>query len=470
VKRKILLYELNEVPFRVLDVFCANFPASSLATKLPLCRQYETICEDTGHLSPWITWPTLHRGVNNELHHIHDFGQDLRDADHRYPPIWKILAQNNIRTGVCGSLHSYPMPEVLNNYAFYLPDTFALTPESLPESLAPFQEFNLSMARDSARNVSQAVPIRSALKVLVNAPAMGLRLKTFAAIGSQLADEVLHRWRSTRRRTFQSVLQFDVFMKLLETTRPDFATFFTNHAASAMHRYWAAAFPDDFERNEYDKAWIERYQCEIEFAMQWADRFFGDLVRFVEAHPEYVLWVATSMGQAAWIAVPLLTQLYVVDLDRFMRQMGVEPGSWSSRPAMLPTINVFVSPELAGTFEQALRALKISDEPLVFSREPDGFFVLHFGQKNLQDDQVARFGERTVSFADLGLGCQEIEDKTDSSGYHVRSGVLLVYDPAAKPRQTSLRPQLSTLEIAPSILRNYSLPPPNYMKPPLSLN
>lgn len=468
MKRKIILYELNEVPFRVLDAFCARFPGSSLAAKLPHCRQYETISEDSGELSPWITWPSLHRGVNNEIHQIHDFGQDLEQADRDYPPIWKILAQNGVRSGVCGSLHSYPMPADVDNYDFYLPDTFALTPESLPEWLTPFQEFNLSMARDSARNVSQAVPFRSALKVLAKAPAIGLRLKTFAAIGGQLAGEVLHRWRSTRRRTFQSVLQFDAFMKLLDTTRPDFATFFTNHVASAMHRYWAAAFPDDFERNEYGQDWIARYRCEIEFAMQWADGFFGELTRFVDSHPEYVLWVATSMGQEAWIAVPLYTQVFVGDLDRFMRYMGVEPGAWSSRPAMLPKINVFVAPEFAEGFEQSLRKLTIDDKALFFSREKDGFFVLNFGQKNLHANQIPRFGERSASFAELGLTCQDIEDKTDSSGYHVKSGMLLVYDPAIKRPEDPQRPKMSILEIAPAVLKNYSLQVPHYMKPVLS--
>jgi hypothetical protein len=102
MNRKIILYELNEVPFRVLDAFRAGFPGSSLAAKLPHCRQYETISEDSGELSPWITWPSLHRGVNNEIHQIHDFGQDLEQADRDYPPIWKILAQNGVRSGVCG--------------------------------------------------------------------------------------------------------------------------------------------------------------------------------------------------------------------------------------------------------------------------------------------------------------------------------------------------------------------------------
>ena len=36
-------------------------------------------------------------------------------------------------------------------------------------------------------------------------------------------------------------------MKQLELHKPSFSNCFTNHVASAMHRYWAAIFPEDFD-------------------------------------------------------------------------------------------------------------------------------------------------------------------------------------------------------------------------------
>jgi len=40
--RKVILFELNEVPYRIVDEFCAWRPRSSFARTLPACRQYET--------------------------------------------------------------------------------------------------------------------------------------------------------------------------------------------------------------------------------------------------------------------------------------------------------------------------------------------------------------------------------------------------------------------------------------------
>lgn len=69
--------------------------------------------------------------------------------------------------------------------------------------------------------------------------------REFRGLGWQVVSERVRQARNVRRRTYQSVLAFDIFMKQLESTRPGFATFFTNHVASSMHRYWAAAFPGD---------------------------------------------------------------------------------------------------------------------------------------------------------------------------------------------------------------------------------
>ena len=67
---KIILFELNEVPFKVIHHFSKLYPESSLAKIFSKSKKYETYAEDKGHLSPWVTWPTVHRGVTNEKHFI----------------------------------------------------------------------------------------------------------------------------------------------------------------------------------------------------------------------------------------------------------------------------------------------------------------------------------------------------------------------------------------------------------------
>jgi len=462
MNRKIVLFELNEVPVRIFKHFCRLNPGSALGRHWKELTRYETWTEDTGWLEPWITWPTLHRGVTNERHGI-------TEIDRAFPPLWKILAGRGIKTGVCGSLHTYPMPEDLSNYTFFIPDTFAAGAECFPQDVTLFQEFNLTMARESARNVSKRIPWKSALALLAKTPELGFKLSTAADLGRQLAAERVHPWQRVRRRTYQSVLAFDIFMNYLDRTRPDMASFFSNHVASSMHRYWAALFPSDYAQFEFTDGWVNTYQDEINFTMGKFDRFFARLVNFADENPEYQIWVATSMGQAATRGRPCESQLYCVDPKTFMAALGVQPDEWTSRPAMLPQCNVVVAETKATEFREALRGLLIDGKPTYFREPESGFFSMDFGQEDLQDrNDFVQLNGKTVPPSQLGLKAVQIEDKTHSSAYHIPNGTLLIYDPLDRSEKADFT-QISTLDIAPTLLSNFSVPIPEYMQAPASL-
>jgi hypothetical protein len=165
--KRVVFYELNEVPRRVIEDFARRNPNSTFARLLGQGIFFETVTEDQGVLSPWITWPTLHRGIANEKHCISDFGQDLADVNDEYPAFTELLARSGVRVGVFGSLHSYPLPKDVARYAFYVPDTFANGPECFPETLSSFQDFNLRMMDASGRNVSRSVLLGPAARFLV---------------------------------------------------------------------------------------------------------------------------------------------------------------------------------------------------------------------------------------------------------------------------------------------------------------
>lgn len=467
MQQKIIFFELNEVPFRVIDTFCYLHPSSALSRTLPYCRQYVTIAEDKTHLSPWKTWPSVHRGVNDEKHLICEFGQDLSKVNREFPAIWDILASSGVSTGVCGSLHTYPVPENLTGYSFFLPDTFAAGSECFPKSLVSFQDFNLRMARDSARNVSTNLPWAAALRFLAAAPGLGLKLDTLGNIGGQLLSEKLQRWKVIRRRTYQVMIAFDIFMKQLQKTKPAFSTFFTNHVASSMHRYWAAAFPEDYQTSGYDQEWRNTYRNEIDFAVSKFNSWFARLVNFVDCNSGFVLWITTSMGQSATTSLPVETQLYVIDLARFMNALGMNSTEWSRKPAMLPQINIAVYGS-GEKLRRALRELCIDGQPIVF-REREGLFSIDFGHPNLHVRHLPPMLRGVpVTYAMLGLSNVNIADKSGTSAYHIPQGALIIYDPNDRlPKKA--RPELSTLEIAPTILRNFRLTIPNYMRQPAAV-
>lgn len=135
--RSVILFELNEVPYKILNWYCDLKPNSHIARLANQSRQYRTYVSESGDksLQPVSTWSTLHRGVNPDQHKVRAFGQPLDRADAQYPQIWRILAEHGTTVGVFGSLLSYRVPENLSNYAFYFPEPLANEPVTHPAYL-----------------------------------------------------------------------------------------------------------------------------------------------------------------------------------------------------------------------------------------------------------------------------------------------------------------------------------------------
>jgi len=236
-----------------------------------------------------------------------------------------------------------------------------------------------------------------------------------------------------------------------------------------MHRYWAAAFPHEYDTFGFDEDWIQTYQNEIRFTMQKFDDFLGRLINFCDLNRDYQVWIATSMGQAATVALPLETQLYIVDLQKFMAKLGVTNEYWKTMPAMLPQHNVYVEAHLRHSFEEALRSLEIDGKNVSWRSASSGFYSLDMGHSNayVRDIPPSLLG-RKYTLTDLGLANVKIDDRSGVTAYHIPQGVFLIYDPSDLSLKHT-RSTVSALEIAPTILRNFSLKAPRYMKQPIPL-
>lgn len=468
--RRFVLFELNEVPFRVVQHFTKRHPRSAFAKILERGRRWDTVTPDQGHLSPWVTWPTLHRGVSSSEHHLLALGQDTSDADNHFPPVWTLLARARRRVGLFGSLHSYPMPKDVSSFDFYVPDTFAAGPETKPPALSTFQRFNLEMVDRSGRNVSSELPVREALGFLVRALPSGIRPSTLAKIARQVATERIWKYRTARRRTVQSLLAFDLFLAQLQDKTPDGAFFFTNHVASSMHRYWPATFVDDYRVTHWDESWVHRFSGEVDYTMAEADQMLSVLMAFADHHPDYLIFVSGSMGQAPVDAPErqVRTEVLLQDLGKFLKQLGVKTG-WERRRTMEPTYTVaFDEPRGAVEFLDSVATLKIAGLGIKYQRLDDRGVEFVMGQPNIPDeDLTVTIGNCTLTPAEAGIANVRIDDEVGAAAYHVPEGMLLVYDPRRDGRGSVGGGPIPTTRIAPTLLALQGVDPPSYMGQPI---
>jgi hypothetical protein len=192
------------------------------------------------------------------------------------------------------------------------------------------------------------------------------------------------------------------------------------------------------------------------------------LVKLTDATPDSQLWIASSMGQRATQAEALETQVYLTQPSRFLHAMGLPDDSWQRRPAMLPQVNLVIADEHSRALADMLPTVRIGGDPLSFSRHGT-FFSLDFGQPNLHDraDAATVAGEPR-SLTSLGLEAVPIDDRSGTTAYHVPDGVLAIYQPT-RPTGPTGRPEVSVLEVAPMLLSQFGIEPPNYMVHPTTL-
>lgn len=459
---KIIFFELNEVPIRIFEYYMKVRPNSWLAINYSRFKKYETITENQGHLSPWNTWPTLHRGVPSDKHFVSDFNQNLTEVDKEFPPLWDVLSSNGIKTGVFGSLHSQAVPNSTANYDFYVPDVFAPNYECFPSDIELFQKINLNLSRKSGRNIDTSLPYNEILKGLLKIRTFGFKLDTLSSVTKQLVEERVNPWKSVRRRTYQTVLSFDVFYKLLQDKKPDFVTFFTNHVASSMHRYWAALFPDEYENLDYDLKWIETYSNEILFTMDHTDKMLRRLAKFIDKNQEYKLIITSSMGQEAIECEPTETQIIIADAIKFMNMLGVHnTNDYKVMPAMVPQFNFVVKEQHIKRFEDHLKKLTINGETVPYRKKDNTYFSIDLIFLNLKTIEI-HVGDTYFSLEDSGLKNITIDDKSSSTAYHIPEGHLFSYHPKNTVSNFS-EEQLPTCDVLPILMNNYGLKRKSYM-------
>ncbi len=461
---KTIFYEMNEVPKRIFDFYADAKPHSAFATLKSKANLFETTTADLGHLSPWITWPTLHRGVSNVDHGISDLGQDLTEANKEMPSLWQILSGHHFRVGMFGSLQSYPLPQDMENYDFYVPDTFAAGPECFPQKLTEFQRFNLAMVKQSGRNVTNGIALTEALEFLKVVPGLGLRGSTGMRLAKQLFDERINKDRVVRRRTSQGMIAFDLFRKQLESKKPDAAFYFTNHVASSMHRYWPAIFPTDYAEGKFEKGWLDRWSKEIPYAITVANFQLDYLINFADLN-NYRLIVLSSMGQNAVHNVePLHSQVLITNVGTLMHYLGFSRNEWEPRLGMAPRLVVSMRTDRFLQKIRQLDTLIINGTKIEYEIIGDSDVRFETACVN-QDKLLVYQNGQAIDPSIIGIENVNLQDASGSYAYHIPQGILLEYLPGSQ-RKNSIdfwRP-ISVLDVAPSILSDFNIAPPSYMK------
>lgn len=454
--RKLVVLEVNEIPLALLRWYAEREPDSTIAELLTSEQVGQTdAAEDLGgnELYPSQTWATLAMGVPFVKHGVYWYG-DPKPA--HYPLYWQLAAERR-SVGIAGTLHSSPWSRQADRPAirFALPDAFADTSEAHPTSLQALQTFNLDMTRANSRSVSDTRPLAKYAQGLRAAKRAGLRSATVARLASIAGDVATGRVPKERLRSAQFVLLADVFERQLIEHQPDLAVFFTNHVAAAMHRYWPANFPHDWDQPPYGQAWVDRFENEIPFALGLLDRYLGRILAYCRRTDRALVFLS-SMGQVGGEEIDAGGDHVLVanEPERLARALGVS-ASFEVRSAMAPHVSMqFVDVETALEQQHILSKTRIDGRSMRVDQSTDTVtFTYHLAECG---DTIDINGERHAA-TDLGLRWAEVNEH--KAGHHDPLGTLLI---ANSPNAFVPDAPVTTLDVAPALLQALDVTPPAY--------
>jgi hypothetical protein len=463
--RKVVLYELNEVPWQVVDLYVAERPGSHLARLLRagLCRT--TVNHDPVPLQPWRTWPTFHTSTFTEEHNSFELGQD--PATFRGTTIWDAADAAGLTVGLFGPMQSWP-PRPFANGGFYVPDTFSRTADTVPAGLGTFQKFNVGMTRENTFSSHADLGLGQLVATGADLLRRGLTPRSLAALAAQLVNERRDGRYRGQRSTMQVLPSFDLYWRLHRQHDPHLSVFFTNHVAGMMHRYWGDWVPEYAATEHYAPDPV--FSRFVPTAMDLADRQLGRVLAHVDSHAGTVLVVAASMGQGP-IPYRHLDRTFVLEApERLLAQLGL--GAAEAGLAMYPRVSLAFGSAAGAEGSVAVLASVEGDGcgPMFRDFTVAGrtvSFEINFDRPDAKDDEKLVFvhadGVRvTVEPPDLGIAVRR-RTGGGNTAYHIPEGIMVSYGAGVIADRS--RQPVDILDVAPSLLANVlGVEPPASMR------
>jgi hypothetical protein len=175
------------------------------------------------------------------------------------------------------------------------------------------------------------------------------------------------------------------------------------------------------------------------------------------------------MGQQAVEAREIYTDLFVTDGKAFMSNFNLGADSYELKPSMVPQFNVQIHVNKRKEFEEKLATFRINGQAIQSRQKAEGFYSLDIGFPNLDESKIViELGGQQIPLAHSGMSNVKIQDRCGATAYHIPNGAFILYAPAFGLNGKQVD-NISTTEIAPSILRNFNVAIPSYMSRAISL-
>ena len=257
MNKKIIFLQLNEFNLDLLKKKAFENNLINLQKIFDLnFYQYECdAIEEHRGLDPWVQWVNINTGKKYDEHNLREMGES---SNLKFNQIWDVLSDNNITTGVWGTMNAKNNNK--NNNLVFLPDPWndeqICNPKYLKNifdlpsyMLKNFMDFSILKFLKLAGSFIFTLIRSGVIFTLIFKSFFILKFIAKKGINKYFLYSIFD-W-----------ISFILFMKLKKKHKLDFSIFFINTLASSQHRVW----------NKDDKG------KEIDFTFMVLDRIMAEI-------------------------------------------------------------------------------------------------------------------------------------------------------------------------------------------------
>lgn len=458
--RKVLLLEVNEITWTILDPLLKSGKLPAFQRLLSEgMRSAPDAIERPPYLDPWISWVTLHTGVDRSVHGAAVLGQDVIHAKRT----WDYAAEAGKTVGIFGSISAYPARPVPG---FMVPGPFSPSSDTFPPYLSPALDLNRRYTQVHLKTEQQGGLLEMAERVR-DLMSLGLQATTCLKVAEQLAREKIDPHSHWRRVGLQPQINFDFFRTLYQQYRPDYATWHTGHCAHYEHHYWRAwddsKFPIPASPEEK-----KHFGGAIEYGYKLADELLGRFMELVDDRT--VIAVASGLGMK-----PYVVDMYpkgkicvrMKNVRQILELVGAQ-GVTEVAPAMTPQWNVRIPnaadrARIKGLLEKVYVTGGPRREGFHLAETGELLTVTPYGMASLADEIRYFFPDAPNARAE-GYLIDELfatDAPTPKEAMHDPASVFCLWGSGIRAGVDI--PQTTTLDIAPTLLTLLGIPVPKAM-------
>lgn len=301
----VVVLELNEVNFDFVKAYASHGKLPELDRLIQTNGISETTSErEYREWEPWIQWVSAHSGKTLAEHNVFRLG-DIVHAD--VDQIWEQLERQGL---IVAALSPMNASNRLIQPAFFLPDPWTKTAMTGPKAICRLYAVLAEAVHGNASGRLTPLMILELIGGLIQYA----RPANYLTYLKVIAGSLRGNWR---RAIFLDLFLGDLFIHLMKTTRPQFATVFMNSAAHIQHHYMfsSAVYKGGIKNPEW---YVPEGHDPILEIYQIYDRQIGAIRR---ALPDVRLMIATGLHQ-----VPYESETYywrLRDHRAFLKLMGI---------------------------------------------------------------------------------------------------------------------------------------------------